>query len=241
MNWLSKIRLAYQIVKAPLKRALAVKMLERQLNATGHDIHIDYNCNVIDSKFGKQVRLYGPSRIAKSFVDDFSYIQSYCNISNTHIGKFCSIGSHVIIAHGEHPTNFLATHPIFFSENSPWANITFAHKRVFQQHSPVNIGHDVWIGANVYIRDGVSIGTGAIIATGAVITKDVPPYAIVGGVPAKIIKMRYDETIVNGLLASCWWEYNTDTLLKLKHFFVAPFTHKMVEDFILELKKTTSN
>lgn len=141
-----------------------------------------------------------------------SYIGPNCKIDAT-VGRFCSIAANVKTVNGLHPTNtFVSTHPAFFSVNMQ-AGFTYARKNTFQElkyaddeHHAVVIGNDVWICENVLILSGVSIGDGAIIAAGAVVTKDVPPYAIVGGVPATLIRMRFDRNIVSKLIAIKWWD-----------------------------------
>jgi len=123
------------------------------------------------------------------------------------IGRFCSISSNAYIGHEKqsHPMNWVSTHPFQFSvENAP-----FPYHPVTK---PVTIGHDVWMGTNVTILEGVHVGTGSIVASQAVVTKDVPPYAVVAGNPAKVVKYRLAEEIYQALLASQWWDYPVEIL-----------------------------
>src|SRR5690606_12842951 len=115
-------------------------------------------------------------------------------ISDARIGRFCSIGSDARIGlGGTHPTDRVSTHPAFYSP-MPRSQLTFAQKASFEEYpGSVIIGNDVWIGAGATIVDGVSIGDGAIVAARSMVTKDVPPYAIVGGVPSKLIRYRIPE------------------------------------------------
>ncbi|MDP4208357.1 MAG: CatB-related O-acetyltransferase [Bacteroidota bacterium] len=137
-------------------------------------------------------------------MESYSYINNNTDISNASIGKFCSIASEVIIGLGKHPTNFVSTHPAFYSTDKLF--ITFSDRDYYKEYEKVSIANDVWIGTRVIISGGISIGNGAIIGAGALVTKDVPPYAIVGGVPAKIIRYRFDEDTISKLETSKWWE-----------------------------------
>ena len=118
-----------------------------------------------------------------------SYISAHSEI-HANVGRFCSIADHVKSHLGIHPvtTPYATTSPMFFSLLKQTGQ-TFADKQMFiEEKKPTNIGNDVWIGENVFFVGGLTIGDGAILLAGAVVTKDVPPYAIVGGVPAKVLK-----------------------------------------------------
>lgn len=146
----------------------------------------------------------------------FSYSASSLP-NNMRVGRFCSIAPNVNIMGTQHPINRFTSSPLTY--NSRFSNLA---KRdfdkdydilPFQMELPAPIvGHDVWIGENTTLKGGISIGHGAIIASNSVVTKDVPPYAIVGGVPAKIIRYRFEERTIQRLLDSKWWEYHITNL-----------------------------
>ena len=177
-------------------------------------VKLELNAKVYNSQLGKYVTIYNNSLINQCVLGDYTYIANDSNFSNTSIGKFCSIGPGVRCGMGVHPSKqFVSTHPIFFS-NLKQAQISFADKSYFEELKPIKIGNDVWIGANAVILDGVNIGDGAIIGAGAVVNKDVPPYAIVGGVPAKIIRYRFTEKQIEFLLQDQWWNKPEEWLRK---------------------------
>lgn len=136
---------------------------------------------------------------------------------DTRIGRFCSIGPNVIIGIGKHPTTFVSSHPSFFSAAQPSNRSYAVHE--FDEHAPVVIGSDVWIGANVFIASGVTVGDGAIIGTGAVVTKDVEPYAIVVGAPARLLRYRHPRDDAEFLLKLRWWEKSDPDLRELGQWF----------------------
>ena len=120
----------------------------------------------------------------------------------------------MIIGLGLHPTrDFVSTHPIFYSASNQSVISSFADKDYFAEKKPIVIGNDVWIGARAMVIDGVKIGDGAIVGAGAVVTKDVPSYAIVGGVPAKFIRWRFPKKTINRLESIRWWT-KSDTWLR---------------------------
>jgi len=139
------------------------------------------------------------------------------------IGRFCSIAGNIVTGAMEHPTDFLSTHPLFYGNwESTWGELSGFYSesidgyrnavsnysnRVLKLKTKIVIGNDVWIGEGAFISRGVTVGDGAIIAGRSVVTKDVPPYAIVGGTPAKIIRYRFDEETIARLLRIRWWDY----------------------------------
>lgn len=125
----------------------------------------------------------------------------------TEVGAFCSIGVDVVLGPSQHPTGWLTTHPFPYLADKKLPGVDYEQKR-FDAVRPVKVGNDVWIGDRAVVMDGVTIGDGAIVGACAVVTKDVPPYAIVAGVPARIIRYRFDENMVKELLKLQWWRYD---------------------------------
>ena len=137
----------------------------------------------------------------------FTYIAPDSQI-NGDVGRFTSIGTSVRMNRGVHPTRppFVSTSPLFYSLRQV-TGTTFVTKNKFDDLlPPITIGNDCWICSRTFFVGGVKIGDGAIVCAGAVVTKDVPPYAIVGGVPAKIIRYRYDEETIRLLMEFKWWD-----------------------------------
>lgn len=173
------------------------------------------------SSFGKCNVIFHNTTVVDSTIDDHTFIQRNSRVINTDIGKFCSIASRVSIGLGRHPTSYVSSHPAFYSNTQPLVK-TFSPSDAFNYFERTYIGHDVWIGENAMIIDGVRVNTGAIIAAGAVVTRDVPAYAIVGGVPSKLIKYRFDEDMRRQLLETEWWNMPDEWLIEHCSLFSNP-------------------
>lgn len=171
------------------------------------------NCN-----FGIYNTFYENVIIRNSSFGDYVYVGPRTSIANAKIGSFCSIGPECSIGLGMHPTNYVSTFPAFFS-TAKQGQITFVSENSYNEFETISIGNDVWIGTNVIILDGVKIGNGAIIAAGAVVTKDVEPYVIVGGVPAREIKKRFREEVIIELQKIAWWNRDINWLKERTKYF----------------------
>jgi acetyltransferase-like isoleucine patch superfamily enzyme len=177
-------------------------------------LKLGYRTNITNCKFGRNNTIFDFVVLSNSQIGDFTYISNSSNICNTVIGKFCSIGSNVKCGLPSHPSSvFVSTHPIFYSTLKQ-SQITFADKSYFVEEGKIVVGNDVWIGSNVIIMSGLTIGDGAIIASGSIVTKDIPAYSIYGGVPAKIIRYRFEKDEIDFLLNLKWWDFEIDFLRK---------------------------
>tara|TARA_B100000795_G_C22726840_1_gene409749 strand:- start:456 stop:1067 length:612 start_codon:yes stop_codon:yes gene_type:complete len=168
---------------------------------------------VKNSTIHKSSKIEAGSQVLNSSFDKHSFCGYDCQINNSDIGSFCSIADNVIIGPSSHPYNWVGGSPVFYSGRDS-IKAKFSE---FDREKPLRtvIGSDVWIGINSIIKSGVKIGHGSIIGMGSVVTKDVDPYTIVGGCPAKVIKKRFNDNIINNLLDLCWWELDENELKKI--------------------------
>ncbi|MDE6696761.1 MAG: CatB-related O-acetyltransferase [Muribaculaceae bacterium] len=186
------------------------------------DLHIDHSAKVAyESTFEGSNKIY-PDTFFQGKMGFGSYI-AHDGYVEASIGRFCSIGPRCLTAIGIHPIYepYASSSPIFFSRMKQCGH-TFADHQAFDEFKwadakkkeHIIIGNDCWIQANVTIVGGVTIGDGAVVMAGAVVTKDVPPYAIVAGVPARIIKYRFTPEDIKFLLDFKWWDRSTEWLQK---------------------------
>lgn len=192
--------------------------------------------NYIPSKssVAKNAKLEAPVRLCGACtVRDYSEIGQFTFVNdgttffrNTTVGRYCSIGKACEIGAPMHPVDWLTSSPVAFAAKRHFRNEDdIFPQSAFDQYKPTTIGSDVWIGSQCIISAGVTIGHGAIIGGGAVVTKDVAPYAIVGGTPAKLIRYRFDQETVARLLATQWWTLTPEEIAKLNLTDVAKSLH----------------
>lgn len=189
-----------------------------QKSFLGRNTHIHNGCILNKVTTSTNVSLYNNGTFGHVEIESYTFVAEKAVVNMTSIGRFCSVGPYLICGYGDHPVDWVSTSPTFFSTFKQ-CGTTFSEKNFFEERKPVVIGHDVWIGARVFIRDGVKIGNGAIVAAGATVVKNVPNYAIVGGTPAKVIRYRFPEEIIQELLAIAWWEWPEDKLRSGQRLF----------------------
>ena len=174
---------------------------------------IHEECSVTESTFGPYTEIGRFSRVAYSSFGAYSYCDRACDIANARVGKFANIASFVRIGATDHPLDRAALHHFMYRsasywedtpDDAPWFEKRRARRAV--------IGHDTWLGHNAQVKPEVTIGHGAVIASGAIVTKDVAPYAIVAGTPAKPIRERQPGPVADRLVALAWWDWDHDTL-----------------------------
>ena len=164
--------------------------------------------NWVGATFEDRVWIDEDVRITNSSIGKYTFVRYGSEINHSVIGSYGSIGPGTAIGVGAHPVKEqVSTHPIFF-ESRPWVGWDYLDEteEEFEFLSTTNVGSDVWFGQRAIVKTGITIGHGAVIGAGSIVTKDVPPYAIVAGAPAKVLRMRFTESEIEKLLENPWWE-----------------------------------
>lgn len=170
--------------------------------------------SIRDSGIGKCCEILADTILNNADLGDYSYLGPRCMVGDATIGKFCATAAEVRIGAPNHPMDRPSMHrfsycPEYYSADAVRDKAFFDRRK---QDRAV-IGNDVWIGHGVIVLPGVKVGDGAVLAAGAVVTKDVPPYTIVGGVPAKVIRERFSRSIAEQLAAIAWWDWPFETIM----------------------------
>jgi len=169
----------------------------------------DVRCSVL----GRYVEIGEGSRILESRLGDYSYTDRYADIAYANLGKFVNVAAFARINPSEHPYHRASLHHFMYRSRYYWpGEPDEAALFDWRRSRPVTIGHDTWIGHGAVIMKGVRIGDGAIVASHSVVTKDVAPYCIVAGAPARFLKPRHPELVAERLHALAWWDWSHDML-----------------------------
>lgn len=177
------------------------------------------------SVIDKKARVGDGAQIVNCTVGRYSYIFG-TSIAEADVGAFCSIAAGTSIGGGGHPTDWVSSSPVFYKgKNVLKTNFS---QNDYKEFKRTVIGNDVWIGAKCLVKGGVTIGDGAVIGMGSVVTKDVPPYEIWAGNPAKFIRKRFDDETVEKLLEIKWWNLSDVELKRLGDLFNDP--QKLIEN-----------
>ncbi|MFO1033354.1 MAG: DapH/DapD/GlmU-related protein [Hyphomicrobiales bacterium] len=168
---------------------------------------------VTDSRLGRYTEIAEGSLVLESVIGDYSYTARYADIAYSTLGKFVNVAAFSRINPGEHPHHRASLHHFMYRSSYYWPS-EGDERHVFdwRRSRPVTIGNDTWIGHGAIIMKGVTVHDGAVVASNAVVTKDVPPYAIVGGLPAKVIKWRHTPEVAARLRELAWWDWDHETL-----------------------------
>lgn len=174
----------------------------------------------IDNKtvVSRKARVYGKTQITDSTMGDYSYVGRESRIIHADIGKFSSIASEVKVGMGTHTLDKISTSSIF-TEAKNGTKHSWVETSTVDPFERVKVGNDVWIGVRSMIMGGVTIGDGAVIGAGAIVTKDIPPYAVAVGVPAKVIRFRFTKEQIDKLLKINWWNLPDNQLREKIHLF----------------------
>lgn len=198
----------------------------------GAEPHIGADCRIRNSTFGYAVEIGTRCLLSNVEFGDYSYIGHDSDASNTTIGKFCSLASNLRINPGNHPLDRVSSH--HFTYRASYYGYGEDDPEVFawRASKPVTIGHDVWLGHGVIVLAGVTIGNGAAIGAGSIVTKDVEPYAVMVGNPARKIRQRFTDEEIADLETLQWWHWSDDAVKAA----LEDFRHLPVRAFIEKYK-----
>ncbi|WP_420569075.1 chloramphenicol acetyltransferase [Thalassovita sp.] len=182
-----------------------------RLSADKPFLHPDVDLNNVT--FGRYCEVGKGSRIGHTHMDDYSYCDRYADIANAQIGKFANIASFTRIGATDHPMERASLHHFLYRSPDYFEGAELDDAFFAQRHArTATIGHDTWIGHNAQIKPEVTVGHGAVVASGSVVTKDVPPYMIVAGIPAKPLRARFPDKVARRMMDLAWWDWDHDRL-----------------------------
>ena len=206
------------------------------------EINIRWTRNFGSLKIEAPVNASHVTAFGSCEIGAFTYTNHDCEMFDTSIGRYCSIGQNTLLNPGVHQVDFLTTHPLGSTREGSVAGMqdfpSFAAASMtrMDRHTPTrnggrcDIGHDVWIGAGAMILNAATVGTGAVVGAGAVVTRDVPPFAVVVGSPARVIRFRFEPPLQARILRSEWWRYDLSRLSDRNYSDVAGFLDRLEAD-----------
>jgi acetyltransferase-like isoleucine patch superfamily enzyme len=189
----------------PVLRSVKHYVRSVTLKLSNDHLFLGRRCVVAETTFGRYVRAGNEVILSSSHIDSYTYVGDGCVINRTTIGKYCSIATGVQLGSGSHPTDtFVSSHPIFYLYRPVfgWDYVVSDHA---PEYAPTVVGNDVWIGTRATIRDGVRIGDGVVIGAGALVLNDLEPFGIYVGIPAKLVRFRFEPAQVAFLKHCQWW------------------------------------
>ena len=200
----------------------------------GPEPFLHRDITVTDSRFGRFVEIGQGTRILESTLGDYSYTDRYADIAYSTLGKFVNVAAFSRINPSEHPHTRASLHHFMYRSSYYWEDeADEAELFAWRRSRSVHVGHDTWIGHGAIVMKGVTIGNGAVVGSNAAVTKDVAPYAIVGGTPAKFIKWRHTSPIADRLQALAWWDWDHQAI----HCALPDFRKMPVEEFLEKYEK----
>ena len=209
----------------PLGGGIAADAVVKR-TTVGEGSTIYHGCVVLNSRIGSRVDIEKRNLIRKSVIGDMSYTGADVGIMWAEIGKFCCIARRVEIGGNEHNYRAASMMPSYRLMNKLGGKLA-----MHPEEEIIRVGNDVWIGAGAIIarKPGLTIGDGAVIGSGAVVTKSVPPYAVVAGVPARVIRYRFPEPVIEKLLALRWWDWSREKILENWPLLSSDLTEETLE------------
>lgn len=202
-----------------LRSSVSIALANNKLRAENADKHVSLASHVEINRvtFGRYVRIAHHAQISNSTLGDRTSVGRYTKITNSEIGKYCSISWDVTIGATQHPLSNPSTHAFWYR-----SQFGIVNQDARLDPSIVCIGNDVWIGCNVVIMPGVNVGDGAIIGAGSIVTRDVEPYSIVAGNPARLLRKRFPDDVIEKMIEVHWWDWDDRVIKDNIEFFSNP-------------------